>query len=29
MYCHKKYKDKPRSFFDGIDKWAKDQGASG
>ena len=22
-------KDKPRSFFDGIDKWAKDQGASG
>ena len=25
----KKTKDKPRSFFDGIDKWAKDQGASG
>ena len=24
-----KTKDKPRSFFDGIDKWAKDQGASG
>ena len=22
-------KDKPRSFFDGIDRWAKDQGASG
>ena len=22
-------KDKPRSFFDGIDNWAKDQGASG
>ena len=22
-------KDKPRSFFDSIDKWAKDQGASG
>ncbi len=22
-------KDKPRSFFDGIDKWAKEQGASG
>ncbi len=22
-------KDKPRSFFDGIDKWAKDEGASG
>ncbi len=22
-------KNKPRSFFDGIDKWAKDQGASG
>ena len=22
-------KDKPRSFFDGIDKWAKDQGSSG
>ena len=22
-------KDKPRSFFDNIDKWAKDQGASG
>ena len=25
----KKTKDKPRSFFDGIDKWAKDQGFSG
>ena len=25
----KKTKDKPRSFFDGIDKWAKDEGASG
>ncbi len=25
----KKTKDKPRSFFDSIDKWAKDQGASG
>ena len=25
----KKTKDKPRSFFDNIDKWAKDQGASG
>tara|TARA_B100000242_G_scaffold292863_1_gene269316 strand:+ start:188 stop:1975 length:1788 start_codon:yes stop_codon:yes gene_type:complete len=25
----KKTKDMPRSFFDGIDKWAKDQGASG
>ena len=24
-----KTKDKPRSFFDNIDKWAKDQGASG
>ena len=22
-------KDRPRSFFDNIDKWAKDQGASG
>ena len=22
-------KDKPRSFFDGVDNWAKDQGASG
>ena len=22
-------KDKPRSFFDGIDKWAKDEGYSG
>ena len=22
-------KDKPRSFFDGIDKWAKEEGASG
>ena len=29
MYCYKKYKDKPRSFFDNIDKWAKDEGASG
>ena len=25
----KKTKDKPRSFFDSIDKWAKEQGASG
>ena len=25
----KKTKDKPRSFFDNLDKWAKDQGASG
>ena len=25
----KNTKDKPRSFFDGIDKWAKTQGASG
>ncbi len=25
----KKTKDKPRSFFDGIDKWAKDEGTSG
>ena len=25
----KKTKDKPRSFFDNVDKWAKDQGASG
>ena len=25
----KNTKDNPRSFFDGIDKWAKDQGASG
>ncbi len=25
----KNSKDKPRSFFDNIDKWAKDQGASG
>ena len=25
----KKTKDNPRSFFDGIDKWAKEQGASG
>ena len=25
----KKTKDKPRSFFDEIDKWAKDEGASG
>ena len=25
----KNTKDKPRSFFDDIDKWAKDQGASG
>ena len=25
----KNTKDKPRSFFDGIDKWAKSQGASG
>ena len=29
MYCYKKTKDKPRSFFDNIDRWAKDQGASG
>ena len=25
----KNTKDKPRSFFDNIDKWAKDEGASG
>ena len=25
----KNTKDKPRSFFDGIDKWAKEQGSSG
>ena len=25
----KNTKDNPRSFFDGIDKWAKDQGSSG
>ena len=25
----KNTKDKPRSYFDGIDKWAKDQGSSG
>ena len=25
----KKTEDKPRSFFDGIDKWAKEEGASG
>ena len=25
----KNTKDKPRSFFDNIDKWAKEQGASG
>ena len=25
----KKTKDKPRSFFDSMDKWAKDEGASG
>ena len=25
----KNTKEKPRSFFDGLDKWAKDQGASG
>ena len=25
----KKTKDKPRSFFDGIDKWSKEQGSSG
>ena len=25
----KNTKDKPRSFFDGIDKWAKEEGASG
>ena len=29
MYFTKKTKDKPRSFFDNIDKWAKEQGASG
>ena len=29
MYCNKNTKDKPRSFFDNIDKWAKEQGASG
>ena len=27
--CTKNTTNKPRSFFDGIDKWAKDQGASG
>ena len=26
---YKKYKRKPRSFFDNIDKWAKEQGATG
>ena len=25
----KNTRDKPRSFFDNIDKWAKEQGASG
>ena len=25
----KNTKDKPRSFFDGIDRWAKEQGSSG
>ena len=25
----KNTKDKPRSFFDNIDKWAKEEGASG
>ena len=25
----KNTKDKPRSFFDNIDRWAKEQGASG
>ena len=25
----KNTKDKPRSFFDNIDKWSKEQGASG
>ena len=25
----KNTKDKPRSFFDNIDKWAKEQGSSG
>ena len=29
MHNYKKTKDKPRSFFDNIDKWAKEQGASG
>ena len=24
MYCNKNTKDKPRSFFDNIDKWAKE-----
>ena len=28
-YSNKNTKDKPRSFFDNIDKWAKEQGASG
>ena len=28
-YYYKNTKDRPRSFFDNIDKWAKDQGASG
>ena len=29
MHCYENTKDKPRSFFDNIDKWAKEQGASG
>ena len=29
MYNYKNTKNKPRSFFDNIDKWAKEQGASG
>ena len=28
-FVTKRTKDKARSFFDNIDKWAKDQGASG
>ena len=29
MHSNQKHKRKPRSFFDNIDKWAKEQGASG
>ena len=29
MYNHKKHKRQTKSFFDNIDKWAKEQGASG
>ena len=29
MYSNKKYKKSAKKFFDGIDRWAKDQGASG